>query len=106
MIETAYPHEIPKLTAEEQKDLCTITDLLAKHKNKNFRDAIAHDMYMYNDLDAMIIGALKAVIFDSYQYNEQMAQEINDLAYECANHTLTEYTYYDLLEISKKDWTK
>lgn len=63
-------------------------------------------MYMYNDLDAMIIGALKAVIFDSYQYNEQMAQEINDLAYECANHTLVEYTYYDLLEISKKDWTK
>lgn len=54
MIETAYPHEIPKLTAEEQKDLCTITDLLAKHKNKNFRDAVAHDMYMYNDLDAMI----------------------------------------------------
>lgn len=52
------------------------------------------------------IGALKAVIFDSYQYNEQMAQEINDLAYECANHTLVEYTYYDLLEISKKDWTK
>ena len=36
MIETAYPHEIPKLTAEEQEDLCTITDLLAKHKNKNF----------------------------------------------------------------------
>lgn len=93
MIETAYPHEIPKLTAEE-------------HKNKNFRDAVAHDMYMYNDLDAMIIGALKAVIFDSYQYNEQMAQEINDLAYECANHTLVEYTYYDLLEISEKDWTK
>lgn len=59
MIETAYPHEIPKLTAEEQEDLCTITDLLAKHKNKNFRDAVAHDMYMYNDLDAMIIGALK-----------------------------------------------
>lgn len=56
MIETAYPHEIPKLTAEEQEDLCTITDLLAKHKNKNFRDAVAHDMYMYNDLDAMIIG--------------------------------------------------
>lgn len=27
MIETAYPHEIPKLTAEEQEDLCTITDL-------------------------------------------------------------------------------
>ena len=103
MIETAYPHEIPKLTAEEQEDLCTITDLLAKHKNKNFRDAVAHDMYMYNDLDAMIIGALKAVIFDIdntlYDYDK-------NLAYECANHTLVEYTYYDLLEISKKDWTK
>lgn len=49
---------------------------------------------------------IMTVIFDSYQYNEQMAQEINDLAYECANHTLVEYTYYDLLEISEKDWTK
>lgn len=72
MIETAYPHEIPKLTAEEQEDLCTITDLLAKHKNKNFRDAVAHDMYMYNDLDAMIIGALKTATSITNKWHKKL----------------------------------
>lgn len=104
MIETTE-RKAHHFTVEEQEDLRTITKLLAKH-SEDWRNAVANEMYTYNDLNDMIVGALKATIFDSNQYDDKLAQEINDLAYECKNHTLTAYTYYDLLEISKKDWTK
>lgn len=107
MIETTDNHEIPKLTAEETADYKIVTNLISKYKNnKNWKDAIINYLYTGNDLNPVVIGALKATIFDSYQYSEQTAREINDLAYTCENLTLTVYNYHDLLDVSKMDWTK
>lgn len=107
MIEITEDHEIPRLTAEETADYKIVTDLISKHRNdKVWLDAIIDYLYVGNNLNPLIIGALKATIFDDNQYSEALAREINELAYVCENLTLTAYNYHDLLDVSKMDWTK
>lgn len=91
----------PVLSSEEKADLQTIVSLMKMHNNPMWLNAVASELYKTGCLNDAIIGAVKATAFD-YNYEPQ---EINDLAYQCKDGTL-DYSYNDLLDISKMDWTK
>lgn len=90
-----------ELSSDEKTDLETVISLLWKHDNPIWRNAVASELYKSGCLDAAIIGAVKATAFD-YNYD---VTEINELACQCKDGTL-DYSYNDLIDISKMDWRK
>ena len=90
-----------ELSSEEKADLEIVVSLLRKHNNPMWLNAVASTLYKSGCLNDAIIGAVKATAFD-YNYSPV---EVNDLAYQCKDGTL-DYSYNDLIDISKMDWTK
>lgn len=90
-----------ELSSEEKTDLQTIVSLMKKHDNPMWQNIIASELYESGCLNDAIIGAVKATAFD-YNYDPQ---EVNDLACQCKDGTL-DYSYNDLIDISKMDWRK
>lgn len=91
----------PVLSSEEKTDLQTMVSLMKKHNNPMWLNAVASELYKSGCLNDAIIGAIKATAFD-YNYEPK---EVNDLADQCKYSTL-DYSYDDLIDISKMDWTK